>query len=49
MVVVGNERLIGKCVHIDAPISIAQIGIKICETDCRNRGVGRKVLSILIS
>ena len=27
---------------------IAEIGIKICETDCQNRGVGRKVLSMLI-
>ena len=28
---------------------VAEIGIKICETDCQNRGVGRKVLSMLIS
>ena len=28
---------------------VAAIGIKICETDCQNRGVGRKVLSMLIS
>lgn len=27
---------------------VAEIGIKICETDCQNRGVGRKVLSMLI-
>ena len=27
---------------------VVEIGIKICETDCQNRGVGRKVLSMLI-
>ena len=28
---------------------IAEIGIKICETDCQNRGLGRVILSMLIS
>lgn len=28
---------------------VVEIGIKICETDCQNRGVGRKVLSMLIN
>ena len=27
---------------------MAEVGIKLCETDCQNRGVGRKVLSLLI-
>ena len=27
----------------------AEIGIKICETDCQNRGLGRIILSMLIS
>ena len=28
---------------------VAEIGIKICETDCQNRGLGRVILSMLIS
>ena len=28
---------------------VAEIGIKICETDCQNRGLGRIILSMLIS
>ena len=28
---------------------VAKIGIKICETDCQNRGLGRIILSMLIS
>lgn len=48
MVIEENDRLIGECNFRDAGDSTAEIGIKICETDCQNRGVGRKVLSMLI-
>ena len=40
--------LIGECNYRNVEDGIAEIGIKICETDCQNRGVGRKVLSMLI-
>ncbi len=29
-------------------LPLAEIHIKICEADCQNRGVGRKILSMLI-
>lgn len=48
MVIEENGRLIGECNYRDADDGAAEIGIKICETDCQNRGVGRKVLSMLI-
>lgn len=48
MVIVESDRLIGECNYRDIADGIAEIGIKICETDCQNRGVGRKVLSMLI-
>ena len=48
MVIEENDRLIGECNYRDIGDSIAEIGIKICETDCQNRGVGRKVMSMLI-
>ena len=43
-----DDRLIGECNYRDADIGVAEIGIKICETDGQNRGVGRKILSMLI-
>ena len=43
-----NERLIGEACYRKVGEGIAEIGIKICETDCQNRGVGRIVLSMLI-
>lgn len=43
-----NDRLIGECNYRDVADGIAEIGIKICETDCQNRGLGRKILSMLI-
>ena len=48
MVIEENDRLIGECSYRDIADGIAEIGIKICETDCQNRGVGRKILSMLI-
>jgi RimJ/RimL family protein N-acetyltransferase len=48
MVIEENDRLIGECNYRNVENGVAEIGIKICETDCQNRGVGRKVLSMLI-
>lgn len=48
MVIEESDRLIGECNYRNIADGVAEIGIKICETDCRNRGVGRKVLSMLI-
>lgn len=48
MVIEEGERLIGECNYRDVADGVAEIGIKICETDCQNHGVGRKVLSMLI-
>ena len=48
MVIEENDRLIGECNYRNVADGVAEIGIKICETDCQNRGVGRKVLSMLI-
>lgn len=49
MVIEESDRLIGECNYRNVSDGVAEIGIKICETDCQNRGVGRKVLSMLIS
>ncbi len=49
MVIQENDRLIGECNYRNVGDGVAEIGIKICETDCQNRGVGRKILSLLIS
>lgn len=48
MVIEESGRLIGECNYRNVSDGVAEIGIKICETDCQNRGVGRKVLSMLI-
>lgn len=48
MMILEGERPIGECNFRDQGGMIAEIGIKICETDCQNRGVGRIVLSMLI-
>ena len=48
MVIEESDRLIGECNYRNIADGVAEIGIKICETDCQNRGVGRKVLSMLI-
>ena len=44
-----NERLIGEACYRKVGEGVAEIGIKICETDCQNRGLGRIILSMLIS
>ena len=44
-----NERLIGEACYRKVGEGVAEIGIKICETDCQNRGLGRIILSTLIS
>ena len=48
LVIQENDRLIGECNYRNLDDGVAEIGIKICETDCQNRGVGRKILSMLI-
>ena len=42
-------RLIGEASYSRVEGNTAELGIKICETDCPNRGVGRILLSMLIS
>lgn len=52
----GNGRLImeeggrpiGECCYRPINGGSVEIGIKICEVDCQNRGLGRKLLSMLI-
>ena len=48
MVIEENDRMIDECNYRNVADGVAEIGIKICETDCQNRGVGKKVLSMLI-
>ena len=48
LVIQENGRLIGECNYRDVGVGVAEIGIKICEIDCQNHGIGRKVLSLLI-
>ncbi len=48
MVIEESNRLIGECGYRNVENGAAGIGIKICETDCQDRGVGKKVLSMLI-
>lgn len=48
MVIEENERMIGECSYRNVAEGVAEIGIKICESDCQNHGIGRKVLSMLI-
>ena len=49
LVLEENGRLIGEACYRKVDDGIAEIGIKICETDCQNRGLGRIILSMLIS
>lgn len=44
-----NERRIGEASYRTVGEGVAEIGIKICETDCQNRGLGRVILSMLIA
>ena len=48
MMILEGNRPIGECSARNVGGGIVEIGIKICETDCQNRGVGRTVLSMLI-
>lgn len=48
LVIQENDRLIGECNYRHLDDGVAEIGIKICETDGQNRGVGKKILSMLI-
>ena len=48
MVIEENDRQIGECNYRNVADGVSEICIKICETDCQNRGVGKKVLSMLI-
>lgn len=49
LVIIESGRLIGECNYRPLEDGNVQIGIKICETTCQNRGVGRKILSMLIT
>ena len=49
LVLEEGERLIGEACYRKVGEGVAEIGIKICETDCQNRGLGRIILSMLIS
>lgn len=48
LVIQENDRLIGECSYRNVASDVAEIGIQICESDCQNRGLGRKILSLLI-
>ena len=48
LVIEEDHRLIGECNYYPVAQGVAEIGIKICEPDGQNRGVGRKILSMLI-
>lgn len=48
LVIEESGRRIGEACFKKAGEGAAAIGIKICETDCQNRGIGRIVLSLLI-
>ena len=49
LVLEENERLIGEACYRKVGEGIAEIGIKICETDGQNRGLGKVILSMLIA
>lgn len=49
LVIEETGRLIGETCYREADEGVAEIGIKICETDCQNRGLGRIILSMLIA
>lgn len=48
LIIEENHRLIGECSYRNVANDVAEIGIKICETDCQNRGLGKTTLSLLI-
>ena len=43
-----NGKPIGEAYYNKVQEGIAEIHIKICETDCQNRGLGRIILSMLL-
>ena len=49
LIIEENCKPIGECYYKDVGNETAEIGIKICVASCQDRGVGRKVLSLLIS
>ena len=48
LVLEENGRLIGEACYKKVADKTAEIGIKICEIDCQNRGLGRVILSMLL-
>ena len=48
LVLEESGRLIGEACYKKVTKDVAEIGIKICEVDCQNRGLGRIILSMLI-
>lgn len=48
LVIEEGGRLVGECNYRSAGEGIAEIGIKICEADRQNRGMGKIILSLLI-
>lgn len=43
-----ENKLIGECNYHNVADDVAEIGIKICELDFQNHGIGKKALSMLI-
>ena len=48
LVIQENDRLIGECNYRDVGVGVAEIGIKICERDRQEHGLGRIFLSMLL-
>ena len=48
LVIEYKSRLIGETNYRNKGGGIAEIGIKICEPDCQEKGLGRVILSLLI-
>ena len=48
LVIEYQGRLIGECSYRVLPDSEAEIGIKICEKDMQEKGLGKVILSLLI-
>ena len=48
MIIEENNCPIGECNYRNKGKGVAEIGIKICRSDCQNRGIGKKVLSMMI-
>ena len=49
LIIEETGKPIGEANYRIVDDKVAKIGIKICETDCQNRGLGRIILSMLIS